>query len=48
MVDHNGIITSRHVGFNAGDEKKIELEIIELINNTLPDSLKIEVDKTSE
>ena len=45
MVNHNGIITSRHVGYNAGDEKKIELEIIELINDTLPDSLKIEVDK---
>jgi len=48
MVNHNGIITSRHVGYNAGDEKKIELEIIELINDTLPDSLKIEVDKTLE
>ena len=48
MVDHNGVITSRHVGYNAGDEKKLELEIIELINKTLPDSLKIEINQASE
>ena len=26
MVDHRGVITSRHVGYNPGDEVKIEVQ----------------------
>ena len=43
MVDHRGVIVSRHVGYNAGDEKKIEQEIIELINKANPDTLRLNV-----
>ena len=39
MVDHNGNIISRHVGYNPGDEKKLEEEIIEMINNAQTDTL---------
>jgi len=39
MIDHKGNIVSRHVGFNLGDEKKLEEEIIELINNAYSDTL---------
>ena len=31
MVDHKGNIVSRHVGYNPGDEKKLEKEIAVLI-----------------
>ena len=43
MVDHRGVITARHVGYNAGDEKKLEQEIIELINKANPDTLRLNV-----
>ena len=43
MVDHRGVITSRHVGYNAGDEKKIEQEIIALIDKATPDTLRLNV-----
>ena len=43
MVDHRGVITARHVGYNPGDEKKIEQEIIELINKANPDTLRLNV-----
>ena len=39
MVDHNGNIISRHVGYNPGDEKKLEEEIIQLIDNAQADTL---------
>ena len=39
IVDHNGNIISRHVGFNSGDEKKLEKEILQLINNAQADTL---------
>ena len=39
IVDHNGNIISRHVGFNSGDEKKLEEEILQLINNAQADTL---------
>ena len=45
MVDHKGAITARHVGFNLGDEKKLEEEIIQLINNATPDTLRLDVKK---
>tara|TARA_Y100000994_G_scaffold50493_1_gene39951 strand:+ start:2562 stop:3185 length:624 start_codon:yes stop_codon:yes gene_type:complete len=41
MVDHNGNIVSRHVGYNPGDEKKLEKEIIELIDAANSDTLYI-------
>ena len=43
MVDHRGVIKSRHVGYNPGDEKKIEQEIIELIKQANPDTLRLNV-----
>ena len=43
MVDHQKIITSRHVGYNPGDEKKIEEEIIALIHKANPDTLRLNV-----
>jgi len=43
MVDHRGVIKSRHVGYNPGDEKKIEQEIIELIKEANPDTLRLNV-----
>jgi len=43
MVDHRGVIIARHVGYNPGDEKKIEQEIIELINKANPDTLRLNV-----
>ena len=39
IIDHNGNIISRHVGFNSGDEKKLEKEILQLINNAQADTL---------
>jgi len=33
LVDHNGNIFSRHVGYNPGDEKKLEEEILIMIEN---------------
>jgi len=39
IVDHNGNIISRHVGFNSGDEEKLEKEILQLINNAQADTL---------
>ena len=39
IVDHNGNIISRHVGFNPGDEKKLEKEILQLIHNAQSDTL---------
>ena len=43
MVDHKGNIISRHVGFNLGDEKKLEEEIIQLINNAQLDTLYLNI-----
>ena len=43
MVDHKGNIISRHVGFNLGDEKKLEEEIIQLINNAQSDTLYLNI-----
>ena len=48
MVDHKGRIWSRHIGFNIGDEKKLEEEILELIKFQSLDTLKLELkDSTS-
>ena len=48
MVDHKGRIWSRHVGFNIGDEKKLEEEILELIKFQDSDTLRLELkDSTS-
>ena len=48
IVDHKGRIWSRHVGYNVGDEKKLEKEILELIKFQETDTLKLEVkDSTS-
>ena len=41
MVDHKGNIVSRHVGYNPGDEKKLEKEIVELINAAYADTVYI-------
>ena len=43
MVDHKGNIISRHVGYNSGDEKKLEEEIIQLIYNAQSDTLYLSV-----
>ena len=43
MVDHEGYIISRHVGYNPGDEVKLEKEIIQMINKSLPDSLNLNI-----
>ena len=43
MVDHKGNIISRHIGFNLGDEKKLEEEIIQLINNAQSDTLYLNI-----
>ena len=43
MVDHKGMIWSRHVGYNSGDEKKLEQEILEMIEFQYADTLKLEV-----
>jgi len=48
IVDHKGRIWSRHIGFNVGDEKKLEEEILELIKFQSLDTLKLELkDSTS-
>ena len=31
LVDHTGAIFSKHLGFNMGDEEKLEKEVLELI-----------------
>ena len=44
LVDHEGNIFSRHVGYNPGDEKKLEEEILTMLENyesTKQDSMKI-------
>ena len=33
LVDHNGNIFSRHVGYNPGDEVKLEEEILSMLQN---------------
>jgi len=43
IVDHNGNIISRHVGFNSGDEEKLEKEILQLINNAQADTLYLNI-----
>jgi len=43
MVDHKGNIISRHIGFNLGDEKKLEEEIIQLINKAESDTLYLNI-----
>ena len=43
MVDHKGNIISRHIGFNLGDEKKLEEEIIQLINKAQSDTLYLNI-----
>ncbi len=43
MVDHEGYIISRHVGYNPGDEVKLEKEIIQMIEASLPDSLNLNI-----
>ena len=43
MVDHKGIIWSRHVGYNSGDEKKLEKEILEMIEFQYSDTLNLQV-----
>ena len=41
MVNHEGNIVSRYVGYNPGDEVKLEKEIIKLIEASQPDSLNL-------
>ena len=41
MVNHEGDIVSRYVGYNPGDEVKLEKEIIKLIEASQPDSLNL-------
>ena len=43
MVDHKGVIWSRHVGYNPGDEKKLEKEILEMIEYQNSDTLYLQV-----
>tara|TARA_B110000438_G_scaffold260411_1_gene270441 strand:+ start:374 stop:976 length:603 start_codon:yes stop_codon:yes gene_type:complete len=43
MVDHKGVIWSRHVGYNSGDEKKLEKEILEMIEYQNSDTLYLQV-----
>ena len=38
LVDHEGNITNKHVGYNPGDEVKLEKEILELISKMKPDT----------
>ena len=43
MVNHEGNIVSRYVGYNPGDEVKLEKEIIKLIEASQPDSLNLNI-----
>ena len=43
MVNHEGNIVSRYVGYNPGDEVKLEKEIIKLIEASRPDSLNLNI-----
>tara|TARA_B100000579_G_C22831942_1_gene856516 strand:+ start:1965 stop:2567 length:603 start_codon:yes stop_codon:yes gene_type:complete len=43
MVNHEGNIVSRYVGYNPGDEVKLEKEIIQLIEASQPDSLNLNI-----
>tara|TARA_B100000029_G_C17552018_1_gene950428 strand:+ start:274 stop:864 length:591 start_codon:yes stop_codon:yes gene_type:complete len=38
LVDHEGNIVNKHVGYNPGDEVKLEKEILELISKMKPDT----------
>ena len=48
IADSTGEIISRHVGYNPGDEKKLEKEILHLlaISEIIPDTLQVESKKT--
>ena len=43
IVDSTGEVVSRHVGYNPGDEKELEIEILHLLmpNATILDSLNL-------
>ena len=38
IADSTGKVISRHVGYNPGDEKKLEKEIIKLLESNAKDS----------
>ena len=50
ITDELGEIKNRHVGYNPGDEKKIEEEIINLISpkKSIADSIKVESEKSNK
>ena len=48
LVDHNGAIYSRHIGFQLGDEKKIKEEILLLLGIFESDSLRLETKLPNE
>ena len=42
LVNKDGTIFKRHVGFNPGEEVKLEAEIVEMIANNFPEDPKKE------
>ena len=44
IADDKGNIVNKHIGFNLGDEKSLELEIRELISFEVDTMIKIKVD----
>ena len=48
IADSTGEIISRHVGYNPGDEKKLEKEILHLlaVSEIMSDTLQVESKKT--
>ena len=42
IADSTGQVINRHVGYNPGDERKLEKEIINLLNSNVEDSTIIE------
>ena len=40
LVNKDGTIFKRHVGFNPGEEVKLEAEIVEMIETTFQKTLK--------
>ena len=49
IADSTGVIINRHVGYNPGDEKKLEKEILHLLGTqeTKSDTLKVEQEISS-
>lgn len=45
IADSTGEVINRHVGYNPGDEKKLEKEIINLLQSNVEDSTKVKEKK---